>query len=103
MDDSFKGVELFEKEKFDIVFTDLSMPEMSGWEVTDRLKSLNPEVVIVMVTGWGTQVDSRKLKAHSVDLLMAKPFEVKKLFEILNDAQKIKKKKEEKKLEKVNA
>ncbi|MDP3024633.1 MAG: PAS domain S-box protein [candidate division Zixibacteria bacterium] len=103
VDDSFKGVELFEKEKFDIVFTDLSMPEMSGWEVTDRLKSLNPEVVIVMVTGWGTQVDSRKLKAHSVDLLMAKPFEVKKLFEILNDAQKIKKKKEEKKLEKVNA
>jgi PAS domain S-box-containing protein len=103
VDDSFKGVELFEKEKFDIVFTDLSMPEMSGWEVADRLKSLNPEVVIVMVTGWGTQVDSRKLKAHSVDLLMAKPFEVKKLFEILNDAQKIKKKREEKKLEKVNA
>jgi uncharacterized ubiquitin-like protein YukD len=56
-----------------------------------------------MVTGWGTQVDSRKLKAHSVDLLMAKPFEVKKLFEILNDAQKIKKKREEKKLEKVNS
>lgn len=103
VDDSLKGVELFEKEKFDIVFTDLSMPEMSGWEVTDRLKSLNPEVVIVMVTGWGTQVDSRKLKAHSVDLLMAKPFEVKKLFEILNDAQKIKKKREEKKLEKVNS
>jgi len=103
VDDSLKGIELFEKEEFDIVFTDLSMPEMSGWEVADRLKSLNPEVVIVMVTGWGTQVDSRKLKAHSVDLLMAKPFEVKKLFEILNDAQKIKKKREEKKLEKINA
>lgn len=103
VDDSLKGVELFEKEEFGIVFTDLSMPEMSGWEVTDRLKSLNPEVVIVMVTGWGTQVDSGKLKAHAVDLLMAKPFEVKKLFEILNDAQKIKKKREEKKLEKVNS
>ncbi len=102
VNDSLKGVELFEKEEFDIVFTDLSMPEMSGWEVADRLKSLNPEVVIIMVTGWGTQVDSRKLKAHAVDLLMAKPFEVKKLFEILNDAQKIKKKREEKKLEKVN-
>ncbi|MCJ7457427.1 MAG: PAS domain S-box protein [candidate division Zixibacteria bacterium] len=103
VDDSLRGVELFEKEQFDIVFTDLSMPEMSGWEVADRLKSLNPDVVIVMVTGWGTQVDSRRLKAHAVDLLMAKPFEVKKLFEILNDAQKIKKKREEKKLEKVTS
>jgi uncharacterized ubiquitin-like protein YukD len=54
-----------------------------------------------MVTGWGTQVDSKKLKAHSVDLLMAKPFEVKKLFEILNQAQKIKKDKGEKRLEKI--
>ena len=103
VDDSLKGIGLFEKEEFDIVFTDLSMPEMSGWEVADRLKSLNPKVVIVMVTGWGTQVDSSKLKAHAVDLLMAKPFEVKKLFEILNDAQKIKKKREEKKLEKVTS
>jgi PAS domain S-box-containing protein len=103
VDDSLKGIELFEKEEFDIVFTDLSMPEMSGWEVTDRLKFLNPEVVIVMVTGWGTQVDSRKLKDHAVDLLMAKPFEVKKLFEILNDAQKIKKKGVEKEPDKVDA
>ena len=101
VDDSLKGVELFEKEEFDIVFTDLSMPEMSGWEVADRLKSLSPEVVIVMITGWGTQVDSKKLKTHSIDLLMPKPFEVKKFFEVLNDARKIKKKKEEKKLEKV--
>lgn len=101
VDDSLKGIELFQKEKFDIVFTDLSMPELSGWEVADRLRSLDPEVVIVMVTGWGTQVDSRKLKAHAVDLLMAKPFEVKKLFEVLDDARKIKRKREEKKLEKV--
>ena len=52
-----------------------------------------------MVTGWGTQVDSKNLKAHSVDLLMAKPFEVKKLFEILNQAQGIRKDREKKKVE----
>ena len=103
VDNSLKGIELFKKGEFGIVFTDLSMPEMSGWEVAERLKSLKPEVVVVMVTGWGTQVDSKKLKAHSVDLLMAKPFEVKKLFEILNQAQKIKKDKGKKRLEKISS
>jgi len=101
VDNSLKGLELFEKEDFGIVFTDLSMPEMSGWEVVDKLRSLKPEVVIVMITGWGTQVDSKNLKAHSVDLLMAKPFEVKKLFEILNQAQGIRKDREKKRVDEV--
>jgi PAS domain S-box-containing protein len=102
VDDSLKGLGLFEKEDFGIVFTDLSMPEMSGWELTDKLKSLNPEVVIIMVTGWGTQVESNKLKEHKVDFLMTKPFEIKKLFEILNQAQRLKKDREVKKQEMVS-
>jgi CheY-like chemotaxis protein len=101
VDNSLKGLEIFKKGKFGIVFTDLSMPEMSGWEVVEQLKALEPEVVIVMLTGWGTQVDNEKLKAHAVDLLMAKPFEVKKFFEILSQTLKIKKDRWKKRLEKI--
>lgn len=101
VDNSLKGLELFEKEDFGIVFTDLSMPEISGWEVADKLRSLSPEVVIIMVTGWGTQVESNKLKEHKVDFLMTKPFEIKKLFELFKKAQKIKKDRERKKAEMV--
>ncbi len=102
VDNSLKGVELFEKEEFGIVFTDLSMPEMSGWEVADKLKSLNPGVSIIMVTGWGTQVDSKKLKEHKIDLLMTKPFEIKKLLEILTQAQNIRKDREGRRTEMIN-
>ncbi len=101
VDNSLKGIELFKKGEFGIVFTDLSMPEMSGWEVVEQLKALEPEAVIVMVIGWGTQVDNKKIKANSVDLLMDKPLEVKKFFEILNQALKIKKDRWKKRLEKV--
>jgi len=31
--DGSEGIEMFEKKKFDLVFTDLGMPVMSGWEV----------------------------------------------------------------------
>lgn len=101
VDNSLKGIELFKKGEFGIVFTDLSMPEMSGWEVVKQLKAIEPEVVIVMVIDWGTQVDNKKIKANSVDLLMDKPFEVKKFFEILNQALKIKKDGGKKRLEKI--
>jgi PAS domain S-box-containing protein len=103
VDNCLKGLEIFKKGNFGIVFTDLSMPEMSGWGVVEQLKALEPEVVVVMVTGWGTQVDNKKLKVHAVDLLMAKPFEVKKFFEILNQALKIKQDRGGKRVEKISS
>jgi len=48
-------------------------------------------------------VYKKKIKANSVDLLMDKPFEVKKFFEILNQALKIKKDEGEKRLEKISS
>jgi len=103
VNNSLKGLELFEKEDFGIVFTDLSMLERDGWEVTNKLKSLNPEVVIITIAEVGAQVDREKLKANSVDLLMTKPFEVKRLFEVLYQAKRIKRKIEKRKVEMVTS
>ncbi len=86
-----EGIEKFKKEKFDIVFTDLSMPEMSGWEVVRVLKELDPCATMVMITGWGTQLDSKSLEEEGIDLVVAKPFEVKKVLETVAQALNIKK------------
>jgi len=86
-----EGIAKFEKGGFDIVFTDLSMPEMSGWEVVRVLKELNPHAIMVMITGWGTQFDSQRLKEEGVDLIVAKPFEVKKVIETVSRAFELKK------------
>jgi len=63
-------------EPFDLVLTDLGMPEMSGWEVVDEVKQRSPETPVALITGWGDQLDPDKMKESRVDRVIAKPFRV---------------------------
>ena len=63
----------FEAGRFDLVLTDLAMPEMTGWEVARTIKDRNPAVRVVLVSGFGVEVSPEDLRAHGVDLVLAKP------------------------------
>jgi PAS domain S-box-containing protein len=84
--DGKDGVEAFRKQYFDIVFTDLGMPGMSGWEVAKSLKSFDPGATVVLVTGWGIQLDERELATGGVDLVMNKPFGVEEIVHAAQEA-----------------
>ena len=40
-------------DDFDLVFTDLAMPEMDGWETAREIRKSRPDLPIVLVTGYG--------------------------------------------------
>ena len=63
----------FDAERFDLVLTDLAMPEMTGWEVARAIKDRAPAVRVVLVTGFGVEVSPGDLRAQGVDLVLAKP------------------------------
>ena len=73
-----EGLEAFQKTPFDLVFTDLGMPEMPGWEVVAALRKEQPHIPIVLVTGWGTQIDSQEAARREVEVL-SKPFLVEEV------------------------
>ncbi len=73
------GLERFERGEYQVVFTDLSMPDVNGWDLTLAVKSRRPEVAVVVVTGWGLQLEEVTAQAHGVDLLVAKPFSIEDL------------------------
>lgn len=52
-DNALEGLALFEKERPDVVFTDVKMPGMDGLELLTRIKALDPEAEVVVVTGHG--------------------------------------------------
>lgn len=61
-----EALELFEHNKFDVALFDLNMPEMSGIDLLQRAKQLDPDCPIVMLTGEGsieTAVGAMKLGA----------------------------------------
>ncbi len=70
-------------EPFDLVLTDLGMPGMSGWEVVEAVKQRSPETPVVLITGWGDQLDSAKMRDSGVDAVVAKPFRVEDIRQLL--------------------
>src|ERR1044071_4903346 len=49
-----EGLRALEAESFDLVFTDLSMPEMDGWETAREIRRRGSEAAIILITGHGT-------------------------------------------------
>ena len=73
--DGREAIEAFTAEPCDLVFTDLGLPEMSGWEVALAVKEQSPSTPVVLVTGYGNQLEVSETREKGVDLILPKPFE----------------------------
>ena len=74
-------------ERFDVVFTDLAMPGMTGWQVARAVKDRAPEVPVVMMSGFGVEVATEDLSSRGVDLVLAKPLQIQDLLRALSTLQ----------------
>lgn len=78
-----EGVELFEKHDFDLVITDIQMPQKTGLEAAREIKSLKPHIPIVVTTAYsdvGFFITSIEL---GIDRYILKPISMPNLFEAL--------------------
>ena len=71
---SKKGIEMAQQNSYDLVITDLGMPELSGKDVARAVKSSNPGTKVILGTGWGVQISQTDLVKLGVDDLVNKPF-----------------------------
>lgn len=89
MNNPREAIELFrqEAERFDLVITDLTMPELSGLELSTELKSLCPQLPIIMMTGFGKDIeDEHTLNRHGICKILKKPVRLAELVAAINDA-----------------
>jgi len=63
------------RNHFDLVFTDLAMPEMDGWETARAIRKKFPDIRIVMVTGYGPTTTPPAGEEDLVDGIIGKPFD----------------------------
>ena len=71
---------------FDLVLTDLGMPDMSGWDVARAVNEENDPPPVVLVTGWGIQIDDELLAASGVREVIAKPFTIEDVLSVVRRA-----------------
>jgi DNA-binding NtrC family response regulator len=78
-----KGLELFRRERPDVVVLDLNMPEMNGMAVFQHIRQLNPGQPVIILTGAGTFALEEQLRACGVNEYVEKEFSLHHLGDAL--------------------
>ena len=73
--DSREALRRLGDDAFDLVITDLKMPHVDGIGVLDRAKQLNPEILVILVTGYGTIESALSAMRKDAYDYIQKPFE----------------------------
>jgi anti-anti-sigma factor len=68
-----QGLKLFEAESPAIVFTDIKMPGMDGFEVLDRIKGQSPKTEVIVITGHGDMELAVEALNHEATDFINKP------------------------------
>jgi len=81
-----QGLKLVDEGKFDVVLTDLKMPEISGMEVLKTVRESHPDVIVIMITGYSTiQTAVEAMKLGAADYI-SKPFTPEELLDAISKA-----------------
>jgi PAS domain S-box-containing protein len=67
-----EAIKAFKDGNYDLVITDLGMPEVSGWDVARAIKEIQPDMPVLLITGWAIDLDEEQ--KNIVDGIIAKPF-----------------------------
>jgi two-component system response regulator AtoC len=83
-----EAIEKIEKDVFDLVLTDLKMPGMDGLELLKTIKGTRPEVMVILMTAYGsieTAVEAMRIGANDY---ITKPVDLNELLIHISKAQK---------------
>jgi PAS domain S-box-containing protein len=69
-----EALRVFVASGFDLVITNVGMPEMSGWDVAEQIRARDPNVPVIFITGWGLQEeDQARCRRLGITALLFKP------------------------------
>jgi two-component system cell cycle sensor histidine kinase/response regulator CckA len=67
------------KDKIDMVLLDMIMPDMGGGETYDRLKEINPEIKVLLASGYSLDGGAKEIVERGCDGFIQKPFNMEEL------------------------
>lgn len=77
------ALELIEKEPFDVVLTDLKIPGMDGITLLKRIKKIQSNATVIMMTAHGTFESAQQAMELGAYAYLTKPFRVNELLMLL--------------------
>ena len=86
-----EALELFRSkpDQFDLVITDMTMPQMTGVRLSEKLIEIRKDIPIIICTGHSSQIDEEKVKNAGISAFIMKPVEKR---DMVNTIRKVLKK-----------
>ncbi|MDG4476665.1 response regulator [Thiovibrio frasassiensis] len=81
--DSATALAAVAEKPFDIVVTDLKMEGIDGIEVLKRVRAMNPETRVIIITGYASADTAELAQEHGVFAFLAKPFRLDELKQVI--------------------
>ena len=87
VEDGAAGLEAVEREKPDLVISDIRMPGMSGLEMLQQMRARGCETGIIFLTGYSEfEYAHQAIKLHALDYIL-KPIEIENFMEVIKNAE----------------
>ncbi len=84
--DALAALALFREQPFDLVITDLTMPQLSGIDLARRLWEIRPGTRIILTTGYTATLDTPRAREIGFRELLLKPYSIQALGDCLQRA-----------------
>jgi DNA-binding response OmpR family regulator len=88
--DGVEAIRLFEQNEFDLLILDYMMPGLTGVEVIEKVRSMDSQIKILMLSAKSQQHEQERILSAGADDFMAKPFSplhlMEKVKDMLNEA-----------------
>jgi len=88
--DAKKAIDALSTQHYDLIITDLKMPEVSGMDVLKAAKKANKQARVIIISGYGTIESSVEAMRHGAFDFLEKPFTGRKLLACIDNALNIK-------------
>ncbi len=60
-------------QSFDVVITDMTMPDMTGDNLANEIKTIRPDIPVIMCTGYSERISGELAKKRGIDVFLMKP------------------------------
>ena len=71
--------------RFDALFTDIGMPDMSGWELVTEIRKRSQTMPIAIISGWADAISLETKNEVKADWVVAKPFDIDRICTIAQE------------------
>lgn len=84
-EDGIDGLRILENKEFDMVLTDINMPNMNGWEFLAKIDTLYPDLPAAVITGLSSQENIAPVDTSMAKKILKKPISIHDIRKLIDE------------------